>query len=137
QRQAGVLLRIAHETLRVPALRDRVEIVEELAPHHRDAAVAAAEVLPRAVGDAALADPRDEVLVHDVAGDPATGRLVLDRRAPGRDALLHVRVALARHAVERPGDAERVLVVDRHAPLEMVAEAEDVRPQREAARGPE
>ena len=88
-----------------------------------------------AVGDAALADPGDDVLVDDVAGDPAAG-LVLDRADPGRHALLHVRLAALRHAHEEPRDAERVLVVDRHAPFEMAAEIKPVRPQRDAPDGP-
>ena len=52
----------------------------------------------RAVGDRALTDPRDEVLVHDVGRDPAAGQRVLDRPVPRRDTLLHVRLALLRHA---------------------------------------
>src|SRR5262244_3350273 len=48
----------------------------------------------------------------------------------------HVGLAPLRHAHEEPRDAERVLVVDRHAPFEMIAEVEAVRPQRDAAHGP-
>src|SRR5580700_4750417 len=88
-----------------------------------------------AVGDAALAGPGDDVLVDDVAGDEAAG-FVLQRADPGRHALLHVRLAVFWHAHEEPGDAERILVVDRYAPFEMAAEIKTVRPQRDAPDGP-
>ena len=48
--------------------------------------------LPAAVGHRALADPGDDVLVDDVAGDPAAGARVLDRAGPGRDGALHIRL---------------------------------------------
>src|SRR5262249_31388032 len=88
-----------------------------------------------AVGDRALADPGDDVLVDDVAGDPAAVR-VLDRAHPGGNGVLHVGLAPLRHAHEEPRHAERVLVVDRHAPFEMIAEVEAIRPQRRASYGP-
>src|SRR5262245_25091462 len=71
-----------------------------------------------------------------MARDPAAV-LVLDRAHPGRDLVLHIRLAALRHPHEEPADAERVLVVDRHAPFEVIAEIEAVRPQRHAPDGPD
>ena len=88
-----------------------------------------------AVGDAALAHPGDDVLVDDVARDPAAV-LVFDRTHPGRHALLDIGFAPLRHPHEKPGDAERVLVVHRHPPFEMIAEVEAVRPQRDPTHRP-
>src|SRR5260370_35217475 len=88
-----------------------------------------------AVGDAALAGPGDDVLVDDVAGDEAAG-FVLQRAGPGWHAFLHVRLAALRHPHEEPGDAARVLVVDRPPPLEMAAEIKSARPQRDPPAGP-
>src|SRR5580692_3206835 len=88
-----------------------------------------------AVGDAALAGPGDDVLVDDVAGDEAAS-FVLQRAHPGRHAFLHVRLAAFRHPDEEPRYAERVLVVDRHAPFEMAAEIKPVRPKRDTPDGP-
>src|SRR6478735_1778701 len=87
------------------------------------------------VGDLALPDPGDDVLVDDVAGDPAAV-LALDWAFPGRHAVLHIGLAALRHADEEPRHRQRVLVVDRHAPFEVAAEIESVRPQRNAADGP-
>src|SRR6185369_16346930 len=42
-----------------------------------------------------------------------------------------------RHAIEEPADAQHVSVVDRHAPLEVPAGEETVRPEAAAADGPE
>src|SRR5258707_11885894 len=53
-----------------------------------------------------------------------------------RHAFLHVGLAPLRHPHEEPGDAERVLVVHWHAPFEMIAEVEAVRPERDPAHGP-
>ncbi len=128
-------VRIADHCLGIAALRDGVEVVEEALADHGDAHVARTQILLGAIGDPALAHPGDEVLVHDVARDPATV-LVLDRADPGRDRLLHERLAPLRHAHEEPGDAQRILVVDRHAPFEMIAEIEAVGPQRDPADGP-
>src|SRR5262249_16384700 len=121
--------------LGIATLRDRVEVLEQPFADHDDAEVARPEVLLGAVGDTALTDPGDDVLVDDVARDPAAV-LVLDRAHPGRHALFHVRLPPLRHTHEDPGDAERILVVDRNAPFEMIAEIEAVRPQRDAAYGP-
>src|SRR5262249_48722806 len=107
---------------------------QALADHH-DAEIAGADVLLGAVGDAALTDPGDDVLVDHVAGDPAA-LLVLDRAHPSRHALLDVGLAPLWHTHEEPGDAERVLVIHRHAPFEMIAEVEPVRPQRDTANRP-
>ena len=46
------------------AALDALDVVEEALAHHDDAAVARAEMLLRAVGDRALTEPRDEVLIH-------------------------------------------------------------------------
>src|SRR5262249_36047812 len=71
----------ADDRLGVAALGDGVEIIEQALADHGDAHIAGAEVLLGAIGDAALADPGDDVLVDDVAGDPAAA-LVLDRADP-------------------------------------------------------
>src|SRR5215470_2553801 len=63
--------------------------------------------------------------------------LVLDRACPGRDLVLHIGLAPLRHPHEEPADAERVLVVDRHPPFEVIAEIEAVRPQRDPTDGPD
>src|SRR5262249_39471367 len=128
-------VRVADDRLRIAALGDGVEIVEQALADHHDAEVAGADVLLAAVGDRALADPGDDVLVDHVAGDPAAV-LVLDRAYPGGNGVLYVGLASLRHAHEEPRHAERVLVVDRHAPLEMIAEVEAVGPERDAAHGP-
>src|ERR1043166_9559171 len=88
-----------------------------------------------AVGDGALPDPGDDVLVDDVAGDPAAV-VVPDRTFPCRHAVLHVRLAALRHANEEPRHRQRVLVVHRPPPFEVAAEIEAVRPQRDTADGP-
>src|SRR5262249_7737051 len=110
-------VRVADDRLGVATLGDRVEILEQPFADHDDSEVARPEVLLCAVGDAALTDPGDDVLVDDVARDPAA-MLVLDRTHPGRHAPLHVGFAPLRHAHEEPSDAECVLVVDRNAPFE-------------------
>src|SRR3954463_10205729 len=92
-------------------------------------------MLLRAVGDGALPDPGDDVLIDDVTGDPAAV-VVPDRTLPRRHAVLHVRLATRRHANEEPRHRQRVLVIHRHAPFEVAAEIEAVRPQRDAADGP-
>src|SRR5215813_15000550 len=71
-----------------------------------------------------------------MARDPAAV-LVLDRAHPGRDLVLHIRLAALRHPHEEPADAERVLIIDRHAPFEVIAEIEAVRPERHAPDGPD
>src|SRR5262249_28668693 len=128
-------VRVADDRLRIAALGDGVEIVEQALADHHNSEVARADVFLAAVGDHALTDPGDDVLVDDVARDPAAVR-VLDRAHPGRNGALPVGFASLRHAHEEPRNAERVLVVDRHAPFEMIAEVEAVRPQRDAAHGP-
>src|SRR5205823_3113176 len=94
--------RIAHDAFRIATVVHGLDLGKEALAHHGDADVARAQVLARAVRDGALADPADEVLVHDVAGDPASVR-VLDRASPGRHARLHVGLAPLRHADEEPG----------------------------------
>src|SRR6202012_2600353 len=114
---------------------DGVELLEKAVAHHGHADIARAQIFLAAIGNAALADPGDNVLVDDMAGNPAAG-IVLDRADPGRHPLLHIGLAAFRHAHEEPRDIERILIVDRHAPFDMAAEIEAVRPQRDAADGP-
>src|SRR5262249_62139738 len=71
-----------------------------------------------------------------MARNPLPG-LVLDRACPGRDLVLNLRLAPSGHPHEEPADAERVLGVDRHAPFEVVAEIEAVRPERPPSDGPD
>ena len=47
---------------------------------------------------------------------------------PGRNARLHVGLALDRNAREVPHHEERVLIVDRHAPFEMLVGTEAIGP---------
>ena len=61
---------------------------------------------------------------------------VAHRSVPGRDLALHVRLALLGDAGEGPRHAQRVLVVDGHAPFEVVAGEQRVGPQADAAGGP-
>src|SRR6202030_1639269 len=121
------LIGAADDAARLLAGRHGLELLQEAAAHHGDADVARTQMLLGAIGDAALAGPGDDVLIDDVAGDKAAG-LVLQRADPGRHALLHVRLAAFRHPHEKPRHAERILVVDRHPPLEMAAEIKTVRP---------
>src|SRR5580693_8185874 len=135
QRDALRLIGAADDAAGLLAGRHGLELLEETAAHHGDTDVARTQMLLGAVGDAALAGPGNDVLVDDVTGDEAAG-FVLQRADPGRHALLHVRLAAFRHPHEEPGDAQRILVVDRYAPLEMAAEIKAVRPQRDAPDGP-
>src|SRR6476646_3771576 len=117
----------AHGAFGVVAARYGIELLEQALAHHGDAEVAGAEILLGAVGDSALPDPGDDILVDDVARNPAAVD-VLDRAHPGRNLVLQVGLAPFRHADEKPTDAERVLIVDRHSPFEMVPEIEAIRP---------
>src|SRR5690242_6452125 len=90
----------------------------------------------RAIGHYALADPSDEILIHDVAGNPAAVEVVPHGTVLRRHALLNIRFALFGHPREGPGDAQRVSVVDRYAPLEVIAGEQRVGPQAHAAGGP-
>src|SRR5215475_2114384 len=137
QPDAAVLLEIADDGFGLAATGHELGLLEHLAPHHDDAAVALAEMLLGAVGDRPLADPGDEVLVHDVRGGPASGDGVLDRAVPVRDAVLRERLLLVRHAVEEPADAQHALVVDGHSPLEVAAGEGTVRPQAGSPDGPQ
>ena len=47
-----------------------------------------------------------------------------------------VRPDVFRRLIVKPGDTQRVLVVDRHAPFELLAEIKADRPQHEAPSGP-
>src|SRR5438105_15751323 len=59
------------------------------------------------------------------------------RAHPVRNAVLLVRLHLVGHTVEEPADAQHVAVVDGHAPLEVAAGEEAVRPEAAAPDGPE
>src|ERR1700751_53701 len=72
-----------------------------------------------------------------MAGDPAAGFRIGDRPLPGRDAVLHIRLALPRHAAEMVHDAQRVLVIDRHPELDMITGEQSVRPQADATDRPQ
>src|SRR6185436_4382312 len=113
------------------------EVVEQAPAQQADPAIARAEVLARAIGDSALAHPGDDVLIDDVAGDPLAGVRIGRRAAPRGDRFLDIRLGFLRHADERPDHRKRVLVVDRHAPFEVLAEKETVRPEADAADRPE
>src|SRR6185503_21249012 len=134
---AAVLVRVANERLGLAAAHHGLGVFQDAPAHHDDAAVAFAQVLLRAVGDGALADPGDEVLVHDVRGDPAVGQRVLDRAVPVGNAVLLVGLHLVRHAIEEPAHAQHVGVVDRHTPLEVAPGEETVRPEAAPPDGPE
>src|SRR5205823_5795725 len=119
----------------VAAILDQLDVGKEAPPQLDDALVARAQVLVPAVAHRALADPGDEVLVHYVRADPAAGLLVLDRRPPIGDGILFERFR-ARNSVHEPADAERVEVVDRHAPLEVIARQKAIGPQSNLALRP-
>ena len=99
---------------------DQLHIRKVLIPDHVDALVAFAEGLFGPVGEGALADPGDEILVHDVGADPAACLRIGQRRRPGGDAVLNIGLPALGDPVEEPADAERVLVINRHAPFEVV-----------------
>src|SRR5258708_25493853 len=71
QLDAPVRLGVADKAFRVLARANGCQILEELLADERDSAVARAQVLLGAVGDAPLAHPGDDVLVADLAADPA------------------------------------------------------------------
>ena len=56
---------------------------------------------------------------------------------PVRNALLPVRLHLVGHAIEEPAHAQHVRVVDRHAPLEVAAGEQAVRPETAAPDRPQ
>src|SRR5262249_60184623 len=99
QAHDAVLLRIADHGLGLLAAHHALGVVEDAPAHHDDAAGALAQVLLRAVGDRALADPGAGVLIHDVRSDPAVGERVLNGARPVRDALLPIRLGLLASAV--------------------------------------
>ncbi len=120
QPDAPVQLGVADDGLRLAAPLDRLGLLEQSAAHHDDAAIALAEVLAGAIGDGALADPGDEVLVHDVARHPAPGERILDRAVPAGD-----------------GSLLEGLHLVRHAPLEVASGEEAVRPETGPPHGPQ
>src|SRR5208337_4262752 len=111
----------------------RLDIFQEPLAHQDDSVVTCAKVFARADGDFALTDPSNEILVHEVARHPATCFPIEHRSAPSGNTLLNIRLAALRDAAKTPGDAERILVIDRNAPLEMVARKEGIRPEADAA----
>src|ERR687892_989948 len=88
QRQPVVLRRIADDGLGITAAGDDVGLLQHTPAQQDDAPITLAEVLLRAVGNGALADPGHEVLVHDVAGDPASRGGLADRPVPVGDLRL-------------------------------------------------
>src|SRR6185437_10324710 len=133
----AVDLGVANDRLRVAALGDGLDVLEEAVADHGDAAVAAREMLLAAVGDDALPDPGGEVLIHHAAGQPFAGLLVGHRPDPVGDRVLNVGLAVLGHAVEEPADAQRRLVIDRHAPFEMPAGQEAIGPEANPADAPQ
>ena len=129
--------RVADHRLRVLALVDRVDVVEKAAADHHDAAVARAEILLAAVGDPPCPTQvtKSWFMTWLVIQRPVRGSAIGPCQVG--IAVLHIGLALVRHAAEMPGDAERVLVVDRHAELDVVAGEERVRPQADAADRPQ
>src|SRR5215469_4632283 len=55
---------------------------------------------------------------------------------PRGNSLLNIRLTLRRHATESPSHAERMVIVDRNSPLEVIAREERVRPKAYAAHLP-
>src|SRR2546422_6163966 len=137
QPDAPVLLRISDHALGLAAAHHPLGVFEDAPAHHDDAAIALAQMLLRAVGDRALADPGDEVLVHDVRGDPPVRQRILDRARPVGDPVLLEGLHVVRHAIEEPAHAQHVRVVDGHAPLEVAAGEQAVRPETAAPDGPQ
>src|SRR5438093_11032048 len=137
KRYAHVLVRVTNQPLRLTATGHRVGVLQDSLAHRDDAAVALPAMLLRPIGDGPLSHPRDEVLVHDVRGDPSPGLRILDRARPVRDAILRERLHVVRHSIEEPADRERGLVVDRDAPLEVPAGEETVRPETRAPDRPQ
>src|SRR5947199_1993006 len=134
---AAVRLGVADHGLGLTARANDLDLLEHLPAHHDDSAIALAEMLLGSVGDRALSNPRDEILVHHVGRDEPAGRRIFDRRVPGGDAVLRERLHLVRYAVEEPPDAERVGVVDGDAPLEVRPGEQTVRPQTGAPDRPQ
>src|SRR6202034_4098770 len=88
-----VELGIANRRLGVFAAGDCVNILQKALAHHDNAGVACPQMLVRAVGNHSLPYPGDEILIHDVARDQASGVRVENRAAPRRDLLLHIRLS--------------------------------------------
>src|SRR5262245_57142490 len=97
---------ISNDRLGIVAVRDPLHVFEKPLSQHENAAVAGCEMLFGPVGDGPLSDPRDEILIHDVTGNPAARVGILHGSAPGRNALLLVWLAFFRDAAEAPRDAQ-------------------------------
>src|SRR6202034_1972897 len=108
------------------------DVFQELVAEQDDPLVAEAGGFIAPIGNDSFPHPGDEILIHDVAGDEAAGFGVEHWAAPCGDLVLHERLAIFRHAAEAPGDAESVFVVDRNAPLEMIAGEKSVGPKTDA-----
>ena len=72
-----------------------------------------------------------------MARDPAPRRGLRNRALPSRDAILDKGLLLLWHAAEMPHDRERVLVIHRHAELDVIAGEEAVRPKTHASYRPQ
>ena len=136
QLDAGRRRRVAHHALGILAAPHFLDLVEIALAHHHDAPVAGGEIFLAPVGDTPLPHPGQNVLVDHMAGDPLPVGIG-ERALPGGYGLLHIGLAPLGHAGEEEGDAEGVLVIDRHAPFEMLTEKEADGPEGHAAHGPE
>src|SRR5947209_11220154 len=93
-RQRNILRdrRIPDNAFRILAAPYGLDFAEEAIAYHRNADVAAAEDFLGAIGNSALTDPGDEVLVHDMRRYPASVGSS-HGRPPGRHALLNIGLA--------------------------------------------
>src|SRR5215467_7623907 len=91
----------------------------------------------RPIRDKALPHPCDEILIHDVARNTATGIGILDRTVPGRNGGLFVGFAFLRDTFECPSHAESVFIVHGNAPLEVTPCKKRIRPETHTADRPE
>ena len=113
--------RIANDAHRIDTLRHFLHLPLQNASVDRHALVRCAKVLPGAIGDRALADPRHHVLAIDVINDELAIRILVGDIVE-MDSVEKVRCdggALRRNVGVVP-EVHRVLVIDRHADLERV-----------------
>jgi hypothetical protein len=96
-----------------------LDLFEEQAAEHHDAAVGVDQHLARAVGDRPLADPCHDVAAVDEVGQERPA-LVLERDLVDRNLLLDRRLGLHLRQVAGVPENKRVHVVYRHADLKAV-----------------
>src|SRR5713226_834295 len=82
QRNAFIDLRVADHGLWILPIRDAFQFIEESPAEHQNAAIALPKMLFGAICNCALAGPCNEVLIHHVAGNPASGAGILDCPIP-------------------------------------------------------